>query len=206
MFVHFFLHYDSLGHQHWHHLGRSRGCRALCLHVTVMLATAGGFFLSSLMGFAEEPTRSFTLTTVVIKGAGGTQEVSGRIVVEAQDGGVLLEERNGRIRQLTPAMIVSKASTSIPFSVMTDVELGDDLLSQVSTGFEIHQTDHYVICSNSAEEYSEVVGKLLEKVFDQYFEFMNEQEIVVRPSGWKAAGHHPAVRSGVQRVRGRTTS
>ncbi len=180
MFVHFFLHYDSLGQQHWHHLGRSRGCRALCLHVTVILATAGGFFLSSLMGFAEEPTRSFTLTTVVIKGAGGTQEVSGRIVVEAQDGGVLLEERNGRIRQLTPTVIESKATSDMPFLAMTNEELGNDLLLQVPTGFEIHQTDHYVICSNCSEDYAEFVGKLLEKVFDQYFEFMSEQEIIVR--------------------------
>lgn len=132
------------------------------------------------MGFAEEPTRSFTLTTVVIKGAGGSQEVSGRIVVEAQDGGVLLEERNGRIRQLTPTVIESKATSDMPFLAMTNEELGNDLLLQVPTGFEIHQTDHYVICSNCSEDYAEFVGKLLEKVFDQYFEFMSEQEIIVR--------------------------
>lgn len=126
------------------------------------------------------------LTTVLVRiSEASPKELSGRILIEAQDGGVLLEERNGRIRQLTPAMIESKANTSIPFSVMTEIELGDDLLSQVSTGFEIHQTDHYVICSNSAEEYSEVVGKLLEKVFEQYFKFMTEQNIVVHPPAGK---------------------
>jgi hypothetical protein len=111
-------------------------------------------------------------------------EISGRILIEAQDGGVLLEERNGRIRQLTPAVIESKTPSDVPFSAMSNDELGNDLLSQVQAGFEIHQTDHYVICSSSAEEYAQFVGKLLEKVFDQYFEFMGEQEIAVRqPAG-----------------------
>lgn len=125
-----------------------------------------------------------TLTTVAIKTPDQSMEVSGRILIEAQDGGLLLEERNGRIRQIIPAVIESKTTSKMPFSPMTDDELGNELLSQVQPGFEIHQTDHYVICSNSAEEYAAFVGKLLEKVFDQYFEFMTIQEIAVRrPAG-----------------------
>jgi hypothetical protein len=145
-----------------------------------VLPIIGFLFFCSVPVHADEASTSETLTTVVIKATDGMQEVSGRILVEAQDGGLLLEERNGRIRQLTPAMIESTATTESTFSPMTNDELGNDLLSQVSAGFEIHQTDHYVICSNSAEEYSAFVGKLLEKVFDQYFQFMDEQEIAVR--------------------------
>ena len=149
------------------------------LWITVALFVAG-----QVAGVSDEPKPPDTMNQFVIKEPSGPLKISGRILIEAQDGGVLLEERNGRIRQLTPAVIESKAASDVPFSPMTNDELGNDLLSQVPAGFEIHQTDHFVICSNSAEEYSEFVGKLLEKVFDQYFEFMSEQEIVVRqPEG-----------------------
>jgi hypothetical protein len=155
----------------------SRPLTSLASHV---LSIVGVLFFCSVPVHADEASTSEALTTVVTKATDGTQEVSGRILVKAQDGGLLLEERNGRIRQLTPAMIESTATAESTFALMTNDELGNDLLSQVSAGFEIHQTDHYVICSNSAEEYSAFVGKLLEKVFDQYFQFMDEQEIAVR--------------------------
>ena len=167
-----------------------RTCHALALFNRVTMTARNALQIAGLIFLycghvdAEDPAISDTLTTVVIKASDQSVGVSGRILVEAQDGGVLLEERNGRIRQLTPAMIESKTASDVPFSPMTNDELGNDLLSQVPAGFEIHQTDHYVVCSNSAEEYAEFVGKLLEKVFDQYFEFMSEQEIVVRqPAG-----------------------
>lgn len=192
-----------------------RTCRALALvtHVWSLAGTGlqivGLLFCWCGLGLADEPASSETLTTVVMKVSGTPdmpEEISGRILVEAQDGGVLLEERNGRIRQLTPAVIESKTPSNVPFSAMTNDELGNELLSQVQAGFEIHQTDHYVICSNSAEEYSGLVGKLLEQVFDQYFQFMDEREIAVRQPAAKlpviilqsdaefkefAAAHHP---------------
>ena len=172
-------------------------CRRNCLATALLthgaslagtsLQIVGLLFCWCGLGLADEPASSETLTTVVMKASGTPDmpvEISGRILIEAQDGGVLLEERNGRIRQLTPAVIESKTPSDVPFSAMSNDELGNDLLSQVQAGFEIHQTDHYVICSSSAEEYAQFVGKLLEKVFDQYFEFMGEQEIAVRqPAG-----------------------
>lgn len=156
------------------------GCQKPRRHsVCTALQIAIAVFFCCVAGVADELPESATLTTVVLKGDHGSVEVSGRVLVEAQDGGVLLEERSGRIRQLTAAVIESKTSSDSPFLLMTDDELGSELLSQVPTGFEIHQTDHYVICSNSSDEYAKFVGKLLEKVLDEYFKFMAEQEIVV---------------------------
>jgi hypothetical protein len=110
--------------------------------------------------------------------------IEGRILVEAQDGGLLLEERNGRVRQLLPAMIQARASTEAVFTPMSAEELSADLLTQVPLGFEVTQTEHYVICGNSAEEYAEFCGKLLERVFDEYFKFMKELDLAVtEPTG-----------------------
>jgi len=157
--------------------------RSLKIRTAIPIAVAIFFF--SVTGLADELPGFATLTTVAVKGDDGSVEVSGRVLVQAQDGGVLLQERNGRIRQFKAAMIASKTASESPFLSMTDDELASDLLSQVPAGFEIQQTDHYVICSNSSEEYAEFVGKLLEKVFDQYFQLMEEQEITVRPPASK---------------------
>lgn len=112
------------------------------------------------------------------------KNLEGRILVEAKDGGMLLEERNGRVRQLMPDMIHERTATEIAFTPLSAEELSADLLAQVPSGFEVTQTEHYVICSNSAEEYAEFCGKLLERVFEEYFKFMKEQEFAVRePAG-----------------------
>ncbi len=117
---------------------------------------------------------------LTVTGETGPLTLTGRILVEAMDGGVLLEERSGRIRRLTPTMIVSRKTPDAPFTPLLPDEMATELLSQVPAGFEIIQTDHYVICSNSSEEYSQYCGKLLEKVFDEYFKFTTEQELPVR--------------------------
>jgi hypothetical protein len=136
--------------------------------------------LCHCMGFSDEQRAEVPAAEFTIRSETGDQsEVTGQILVQAQDGGVLLEERNGRIRQITPAMIVSRTESEQSFSRLTADELAADLLSQVPAGFQIVQTDHYVICSNSSDEYAEFAGKLLEKVFEEYFSFMKQQDIAV---------------------------
>ncbi|MCX7385400.1 MAG: DUF1570 domain-containing protein [Planctomycetales bacterium] len=86
--------------------------------------------------------------------------LTGRIVAEIPNSAVLLEERNGRLHQISAGQIQAREDTAEPFVRITE-------------------TAHYVVCSNSAPEYVEFCGKLLEVVFDQYFLFMAEQKIEV---------------------------
>ena len=105
--------------------------------------------------------------------------LTGRIVAEIPNSALLLEEPNGQLYQIPARQIQSREDTLKPFVPMTSSELAADLLLQVPAGFEITETEHYVICSNSAAEYVEFCGKLLELVFDQYFRFMADQKIEV---------------------------
>ncbi len=105
--------------------------------------------------------------------------LAGRVVAEIPNSAVLLEERNGRLHQIPARQILSREDARERFVPLTSAELAEDLLRQVPAGFEITETEHYVICANSATEYVEFSAKLLELVFDQYFRFMAEQKIVV---------------------------
>lgn len=105
--------------------------------------------------------------------------LTGRIVAEIPNSALLLEEPNGQLHQIPARQIRSREDALKPFVPLTSSELAADLLLQVPAGFEITETEHYVICSNSAAEYVEFCGKLLELVFDQYFRFMADLKIEV---------------------------
>lgn len=133
---------------------------------------------------ADEPVRTTaadaqTMWRIQLNAGTPPATVEGRIVVEAQDGGLIAEERNGRLRQLQPADIATREQLAIDFSLMTADELARDLLAQAPPGFEIHRTEHYVLCTNSSDEYADFCGKLLERVFAAYFEFMSDLDIPV---------------------------
>lgn len=105
--------------------------------------------------------------------------ISGRIIAELPRSAVLVEERNGTLHQISSRLIKSRDDAETLFAPLTSSELAADLLAQVPAGFEITETEHYVLCSNSATEYVEFCGKLLESVFAQYFRFMGELKIAV---------------------------
>ncbi len=105
--------------------------------------------------------------------------LTGRVVAEIPNSALLLEEPNGQLHQIPTRQIKSREDAQKQFVPLTSSELAADLLLQVPPGFEITETEHYLICSNSAAEYVEFCGKLLELVFDQYFRFMADQKIEV---------------------------
>ena len=111
--------------------------------------------------------------------------ITGRIVAELPGSAVLLEERNGKLHQISSRQIESRDDAETLFAPFTSSELALDLLTQVPSGFEITETEHYVLCSNSATEYVEFCGKLLESVFDQYFRFTADLKAWVAAPGRK---------------------
>ena len=119
----------------------------------------------------------FTWTITV--GEPDTKVLTGRVVAEIPNSALLLEEPNGQLHQIPTRQIKSREDAQKQFVPLTSSELAADLLLQVPAGFEITETEHYLICSNSAAEYVEFCGKLLELVFEQYFRFMADQKIEV---------------------------
>jgi len=109
--------------------------------------------------------------------------LTGRIVAEIPNSALLLEEQNGKLHQVPARQLLSREDARKRFVPFTSTELAADLLQQVPAGFEVTETEHYVVCSNSAPEYVEFCGKLLEAVFDQYFRFMADLKVeVTEPS------------------------
>lgn len=100
--------------------------------------------------------------------AGRMEMREGRVIVEAQDGGILLEDRAKRLWTVQGEKRKSLTALEMPFLPLTGEELGRELLSEFGEGFEIVRTDHYVICTNAGRPYGEWCGDLLERLLSAF--------------------------------------
>lgn len=98
--------------------------------------------------------------------------VFGDVLVEAEDGGILLEARNQTIWPLQPNEIRSRESLPDPMAGLTKDELAAEMLKELPPGFKVHTTNHYVICYNTSRRYAEWAGALFERLhraFNNYW-------------------------------------
>lgn len=95
---------------------------------------------------------------------GEPRSAEGRILVEAIDGGILVEDVQGRLWSITPDRLNSKGETGHDFAPLDARQLGEALQAELGGGFKIHSTAHYVICSNTGDAYVEWVGSLFERL------------------------------------------
>lgn len=109
---------------------------------------------------------------VAAKIEGREVQVSGRIVVEAQDGGLLLETGEGRQYTFEPADIISRSTDARPFTPMSGEALGEALRARLGGSFQIHRTQHYVIAYETSPAFAVWVGALFERLlrgFEAYW-------------------------------------
>lgn len=114
------------------------------------------------------------LQRVTVREAGEQVQRTGRILVEAQDGGLLLEERSGRILQLTPDLLLSREQLPEPFTHLPADAQAEYLQQLLGGDCHVHIAEHYLICSAAAPAYSEFCAALLEQVYREYFEFFSD--------------------------------
>lgn len=105
------------------------------------------------------------------------RDIEGKIVVTAQDGGVLLLGRDGRLWNITPNRLESREETGKTFAPMTADELSRDLLKEVEGNFKIVQTPHYVIATVADGEYAEWCGDIFESLLKSFADFWKGKKV-----------------------------
>lgn len=135
----------------------------------------------SIAAVAEDQA-SETLVHVKLADTADTpgETLSGRILLTAADGGILVEQRNGTLHNLTPEQFQQLRDTGRPFTWFDSNELAKDLTTQMGAVFFIRQTRHFVICSSASNLFTIHCAELLEKVYGDFFEFFQEVDTPVR--------------------------
>ena len=155
--------------------GRAGGLLRLLRHrFAVVLAV---FLLVGLRVSGDD----VQLTEVRIQGTGGEQRLAGRVVAEGEGGELLLEDVAGRMRQLSKGEVLVREDRRGSWQPADAEALGQLMKVETGSGFEVHQTEHYLLCSNCSEGYNEFMGRLLETVYDQYFQFWQKLKVPLQP-------------------------
>ncbi|MCA9149889.1 MAG: DUF1570 domain-containing protein [Planctomycetales bacterium] len=174
--------------------------------VATILVTCLVWTLSAGRPCAAVETVAFTLH-------GTHREVSGKVLVEAADGGMLLEGPDRQIWVLQPADIERRASNDEEFTYATRAEVEATVLRELPPGFKVHNTAHYMICYNTTRAYAQWCGALYERLYGAYFNFWRKRglkltepdflvSIVFRDGGSYATYGQPEVGDAVASVIG----
>jgi len=91
--------------------------------------------------------------------------VDGRVLVEAQDGGLVLLGRDAVLWAITPDELVEHTTDASPFEPLPVEEMSARLLAQLPAGFDVHRTAHYLICYDTSRAYAQWCGSLFERLY-----------------------------------------
>ena len=142
----------------------------IAIGIGVAMALPWGVCLS-----AEMP-ESFEL-----RDAGGPRTVVGNVIIEALDGGVLLELPDERLEIIEPSTILSRAAIARPVEADTPRELGKRILAELPPGFDLLVTKHYVICFDTSRAYAQWCGALFERLHEAFQNFWTQAALDVSP-------------------------
>ena len=113
--------------------------------------------------------------TIKFREADKERTASGKILVEAQDGGVMLQADDGQIFTLQPENIIERKTDDRPYTPIDADQMQTRLQDELGPGFEVYRTQHYVIFFNSTEAYAKQVGALFEQLYRSFFIFWKNQ-------------------------------
>ncbi len=116
---------------------------------------------------------------VVYKADGESQKnFLGKVITEAQDGGMLLLGTDGRIALVQPEEVISSEDVEDGWSVSSSDQLSAKLKEEFPKDFKIHTTKHYLFCYNTSDEYAKWTGALFERLHRGFYKYWSSR-------GWK---------------------
>jgi len=111
-------------------------------------------------------------------------KLAGRVLVSAQDGGLLLLGQDGVTWMIQPGEIVSHTADDAPFKPLNADELSERLLGQLPKGFETRRTSHYLIFHNTSRDYAGWCGSLFERLYLEFTNFWTRRGFSLKTPDW----------------------
>ncbi|MGD0897814.1 MAG: DUF1570 domain-containing protein [Thermoguttaceae bacterium] len=129
------------------------------LFLLLAAAPAGGVPVCSSAAGADQ---------VAIRRDGKMLEVEGRILLTAQDGGILLLARDGVLWNILPEEQVRQTQDKTEFRAYTPQEMSKRVLAELPGGFNVYPTAHYLIFYDTSRVYAQWCGSLFERLYGAF--------------------------------------
>ncbi len=123
--------------------------------------------------------RSWALEHVTVDEKGHEVELSGEVLVEARDGGMLLKTADGAYHRLEGRTIRNRDKDSKPLVMLTAEQLAEQLLTELPAGFQVHHSKNYVVCYNTTRTYAEWTSSLLERLQKAFIAYWKKRGCAV---------------------------
>ena len=114
---------------------------------------------------------ALAMDQVTFRRNGKTMETTGRVLVEAKDGGLLLLGRDGVIWAIPPAEQIKHTHDDRPFESYGRDEIAKRLLAELPQGFRVYSTMHYLIFYDTSPAYAQWCGSLFERLYTAFTNF-----------------------------------
>ncbi len=118
---------------------------------------------------------------VTLHRGGKTIEVTGRVLTEAKDGGLLVLAQDGTLWAIPPEEQVEHTSDKQPFQPLARDEIAKRLLAELPRGFRTHSTTHYLIFYNTSPAYAQWCGSLFERLYMAFINFWSRKGFDLHP-------------------------
>ena len=148
--------------------------------LVVLLLAAAGVLAAGPAASAEEPADRARLELRV---GGTTSTVDAAIVVEAADGGMLLELDDQRYRLVPPGGVAARRAAPPRAAAESPRAFGQRVLAELPAGFSLLTTRHYVVCFDTSRDYAQWCAALFERLHETFGNFWSQAglEIVDPP-------------------------
>lgn len=109
---------------------------------------------------------------------------TGRVLVAAEDGGLLVQGQDGKLWTVEKPQLKERTALGEPFVLWETAELSKRLKEEFGPGFDVVTTKHYVICTNTSREYAKWCGMLFERLFDAFANYWKSRGLkLTEPEG-----------------------
>ena len=110
---------------------------------------------------------------------GNHEILRGKLLVEAIDGSVLLED-DQQILHIIPGESIAQQTVLSEVDPLTPKQLGQKIVASLPDGFSFITTRHYLICYNTSVGYARWSAALLERLFTGFHAFWSQAGLEVR--------------------------
>ena len=148
-------------------------------HYSKALAVPRQVACAALIACVVVGSPAVAVELVSLERDGKKIHVSGKVLVEAEDGGLLLLDTAGTLWAIQPAELTKRTSDDKPFEPMTASELADALLKELPAGFRVHHTAHYLVCYNTSPAYAQWCGSLYERLYMAFTNYWKQRGLDV---------------------------
>ncbi len=113
---------------------------------------------------------------VTLRRDGRNVYVDGRIVLKAQDGGLLFLARDGVLWRMLPTELVRQTTDDAPFRAYPLDQMTRSVLADLPKGFKVYdKAPHYLIFYDTSQAYAQWCGTLFERLYSSFYTYWRGQ-------------------------------